>query len=123
MGEVHVRDRNTTIFFQKAYLSSLHVNKDGQIYASVALLKDKMFSASRGLCPDPELYPGPRSAPPQTTIIGDYRYRLALRACHHEPPLLWGSLCLCDELQSSDPWDPRPWDNDAKTCTAAGVHH
>jgi len=36
-AESDVGDRNDTIFFHKAYLSSLHDNKNGQIRASYAL--------------------------------------------------------------------------------------
>ena len=69
----------------KAYLNSLQGNKNGQICAPSALLKDKMFSASvtmQGLCPWTPLG-APHPEP---------RYRLALSARYAPPPLLWWSL-------------------------------
>ena len=70
-------------FFQTAYLSSLQGNNNGQLCAPLALVKDKMLSASgglRSLTPDQGLCPWtPLEAPspdPQS------RYKLALSARH-----------------------------------------
>jgi len=42
---------NATLLFQKVYMSSLQDNKNGQIGASLALLKNNAFSMRGGASP------------------------------------------------------------------------
>ena len=51
VGNKMTPNRNATLFFQKVYLSSLQGNKNGQICAPFALLKDQILSASWGFAP------------------------------------------------------------------------